>query len=125
MPLYRGKITWQAGHREEAFALWARMEQDFPEEWCVYHNIADYLTRSGETAKAEQYYRKAIDVQPAPRYVDPLEALAQFHERTGNYAAAIDVLKEELDVFDKEWNFTTGETADIVRREIQRLEQKL
>ena len=100
------------------------MEQDFPEEWCVYHNIADYLTRIGENEKAAVYYRKAIDVQCAPRYTDPFEALAQLHERTENYAAAIEILKEQLEIFDKEWNFTTGETADAVRREIQRLEHK-
>ncbi len=123
--LYRGKIAWKHGNRKEAFAIWAKMEQEFPEEWCVYHNIADYMTRMGQNEKAEAYYRKAMDVQPAPRYVDPLEALAQFHERTGNYAAAIAALKEELDVFEKEWNFSTGETADIVHREILRLQQKL
>lgn len=124
-PLYQGKIAWQDGRREEAFAIWRQMEQDFPMEWCVYHNIADYLTRIGENAKAADYYRKAIDVQCAPRYTDPFEALAQLHERTENFAAAIAVLKEELDIFDKEWNFTTGETADAVHREIQRLERKL
>ena len=123
--LYRGKIAWKAGRREEAFSLWMRMEQQFPEEWCVYHNIADYLTRAEEYERAEGYYRKAIDVQPAPRYVDPIEALAQFYERTGNYPAAIKALEEELEVFEKEWNFTTGETADVVRREITRLEKKI
>lgn len=125
VPLYRGKIAWYDGRREEAFAIWEEMERKFPEEWCVYHNIADFLTRSGRTAEAEVYYRKAIDVQKAPRYCDPFDALAQFYEMQGNYQAAIDTLKEELDVCDKEWHFTTGESADVVRREIERLEKKL
>lgn len=125
VPLYRGHIAWQRGHREEAFAIWAEMEKNFPDEWCVYHHIADYLIRAGKADEAQSYYRKAIDVQSAPRYVDPFEALAQFHEIRGDYAAAIATLKEELDVFDKEWHFTTGETADIVMRHIARLEKKL
>lgn len=125
VPLYRGKIAWKNGRREEAFSIWYQMEQDHPDEWCVYHNIADYLTRSGEYGKAEHYYRKAMDIQPAPRYVDPLEALAQFYERTGNIPAAIAALQEELDVCNKEWNFTTGESADVIRREMSRLEKKL
>ena len=125
VPLYRGKIAWYDGRREEAFAIWEEMERNFPEEWCVYHNMADFFTRSRRYEEAEVYYRKAIDIQKAPRYCDPFDALAQFYEMRGRYAEAIRVLQEELDVCDKEWNFTTGESADVVRREIQRLEKKL
>ena len=125
VPLYRGKIAWYDGRREEAFAIWEEMEQKFPEEWCVYHNLADFFTRSRRYAEAEVYYRKAIDIQNAPRYTDPFEALAQFYEMRGDYEAAIGILREELDIFDREWHFTTGESADSVHREIQRLKQKI
>ena len=123
--LYRGMIAWQKGDRTEAFRIWAKMEEKYPDEWCVYHNIGDYLLRDGQIEKVAQYYRMAIDIQKAPRYTDPFEALAQFYERIGNYAAAIETYREELDIFDKEWHFTEGETADFVRREIARLEKKL
>ncbi len=123
--LYQGKIAWQEGNRKDAFAIWEQMEQKFPEEWCVYHNIADYLLRDGQIERVAAYYRKAIDIQKAPRYTDPFEALAQFYERIGDYVAAIATLQEDLDVFDKEWNFTEGESADVIRREIARLEKKL
>ncbi len=122
--LYRGKIAWQEGKRQEAFAIWDEMEQNFPEEWCVYHNIGDYLLRDGQNDKVAAYYRKAIDIQKAPRYTDPFEALAQFYERIGDYDAAIATLQEDLYVCDKEWNFTEGESADVIRREITRLEKK-
>lgn len=124
-PLYRGMIAWQKGERDAAFAIWADMEREFPGEWCVYHNIADYLVRADRKEDAERYYRKAIDIQNAPRLVDPIEALAQYYEIKGDYAAAIQTLKEELQVFESEWNFSTGETADAVRRHIARLENKL
>ena len=123
--LYKGKIAWQEGKRKEAFAIWEQMEQEFPEEWCVYHNIADYLLRDGQNERVAAYYRKAIDIQKAPRYTDPFEALAQFYERIGNYEAAIATLRADLEVFDKEWNFTEGESADVIRREIARLEKKM
>ena len=125
VPLYRGKIAWQEGDREKAFEIWYQMERDFPNEWCVYHNIADYMVRAGNTSMAAAYYRKAIDIQSAPRFTDPYEALAQFYERIGEYHKAIEILHEQLHCFDTEWNFTEGETADIVRREIDRLEKKL
>jgi len=123
--LYLGKIAWADGRRTDAFSLWNKMEMQYPNEWCVYHNIADYLTRAGDCEKAEGYYRKALEVQAVPRYVDPIEALAQLYERMGRFSEAISTLREELEIFDKEWNFTSGESADIVRREIQRLEKKI
>ena len=122
--LYRGKIAWWGGNRQEAFQIWEEMEDKFPQEWCVYHNIADYLLRDGQLNKVAAYYRKAIEIQKAPRYTDPFEALAQFYERVRDYEAAIGVLNEELDIFEKEWHFSEGESADVVRREIQRLEKK-
>ena len=125
IPLYRGKIAWYDGRREEAFAIWEEMERKFPEEWCVYHNMADFFTRSRRYEEAEQYYRKAIDIQKAPRYTDPFEALAQFYEMRRDYAAAIRTLEENLEVCEKEWHFSTGESADSIRREIERLRKKL
>lgn len=124
-PLWRGKIAWTDGRREEAFSIWKQMEQDFSEEWCVFHNIADYYTRIGKYSEAESYYRKAMDVQVAPRYADPLEALSQLYQRMGAYDKAVAALEEELNVFEKEWHFTEGETADAVRREIRRISEKM
>ena len=123
--LYKGKIAWQEGNRKEAFAVWEQMEREYPDEWCVYHNIADYLLRDGQNDRVAEYYRKAIDIQKAPRFTDPFEALAQFYERTGDYSAAITTLQEDLQCFEKEWNFTDGESADVIRREIGRLEKKM
>lgn len=123
--LYQGIIEWYDGNRDEAFALWAQMEQEYPEEWRVYHNIADFLVRSGRSNEALAYYRKANDIQPAPRYCDPIEAIAQYHEMRGEYELAIAALNEELEIFKNEWNFTAGETADMVHRQIERLKHKL
>lgn len=125
VPLYAGKVAWQEGNRQEAFRIWEQMEKDFPNEWCVYHNIGDYLLRDGQNEKVAAYYRKAIDIQKAPRFTDPFEALAQYYERVGDYAAAIATLREDLAVCDTEWHFTEGESADVLRREIARLEKKL
>lgn len=125
VPLYRAKIEWQDGNRHKAMEILLQMEHDFPSEWCVYHHIADFLLWNGTDDQVAEYYRKALQVQKAPRLVDPYEALAQFYERIGDFASAIATLEEELDVFDKEWHFTEGESADVVRREIHRLKKKM
>lgn len=43
----------------------------------------------------------------------------------GDIPAAIAAWREELNLFETEWEFTTGETADVVHRNIARLEAKL
>ncbi len=125
IPLYRGLIEWFAGHRDEAFDIWSQMEQDHPENWCVYQNIGDFLVRSERYTEAIGYFRRALEVMPSPRWCDPIESIAQVYELMGDLPAAIAAWKEELTMFETEWDFTTGETADVVRRQIARLEAKL
>ena len=124
VPLYQGMIAWQAGDREKAFTIWARMEADFPDEWCEYHNIADYLVRSGRYDDGMSYYRKALDVQQRPPLVDPLQAMAQLCEIRGDIPGAISAKREEAAIVADEYGIT-GEELDRILRDIQRLERKL
>ena len=91
----------------------------------VFLTIGDIKAREGAYEEAKAYYRKGITLQSSPRFCDSYESIAQICELQGNLQEAIDVLKEELEVQQKEWNTTTGETADFVRRNIARLEAKL
>lgn len=123
-PLYRGMIAWQRGLRDEAFGIWAQMEAQFPEEWCVWHNIGDYLARSGQYDKAMNYYRKALEVQKEPPLLDPLQAMAQLCEIRGDIPGALDARREEADRIENQWHIS-GEELDEVLRDIQRLEKLL
>ena len=123
IPLYRGKLSWHRGDREEAYRIWEQLCEEYPAQWNVYDTQADYLARDGRYEEAIRLHRKALEVGQAPRYVDPLESIAQICEIQGDYAGAIGALEEELQLFAREWNFTEGETADAVRREIARLKE--
>ena len=124
VPLYRGMIAWQRGEREAAFSIWTEMEAIFPEEWCVYHHIGDYLVRAGRYEEGMAYYRKAMDVQKAPPMLDPLQAMAQLCEIRGDIPGALAVRREEADRIAYQWNIS-GEEMDMVLRDIQRLEKKV
>lgn len=124
-PLYEGKILWESGDRDAAMKVWNQMQQEFPDEWCVWLSMGDVMARSGCYEKAKGYYRKAFDTMAPPRYVDGLESIAQICELQGDIPGAIAAYQEELEVFDREWHFTTGETADIIHREIARLKKKM
>ena len=69
--------------------------------------------------------RKALAVGQPPRYVDPIISIAQILELHGDFAGAIAAREEELEMYKTEWNFTEGETADAVRRDIARLKKRL
>jgi len=98
------------------------MEQKFPDEWCVWHNIGDYLARSGEYDKAMVYYRKALAVQKEPPMLDPLQAMAQLCEIREDIPGALAARREEADRIEKQWHIS-GEELDMVLRDIQRLEK--
>jgi tetratricopeptide (TPR) repeat protein len=122
--LYRGHIAWQRGEREKAFQIWRQMEIENPNEWCVYHNIGDYLVRSGRYDEGLNYYRKALEVQNSPPLVDPLQAIAQLCEIRGDISGAIEARKKEADIIENQWKIT-GEELDAVLRDIARLEKLL
>lgn len=124
-PMYEGKLLWQEGKQDAATQVWNDMLQNFPDEWCVWLNMGDVMARSANYEEAKGFYRKSLDTMAPPRYVDGLESIAQICELQSDIPGAISALEEELEVFEKEWHFTTGETADVVRREITRLKQKM
>ena len=124
-PLYRGLIAWAAGERQAAMALWEQMCRDWPEDWLVWYSMGDAMARTGQYGKAEEYYRKAFQLQPPPRYADVPESIAQVRELAGDVPGAIAVLEEEIALLADEWDTTTRETVDKVRREIDRLRKKL
>lgn len=124
-PMYEGKILWHSGRTDDALKVWEKMQSEYPDEWCVWLNMGDVMARCANYEEAKHFYRKAVDIMAPPRYVDGLESIAQICELQGDIPGAIAALREELELFDKEWHFTTGETADVVRREIARLEKKL
>ena len=90
----------------------------------VWQSMADIMARSGEYEQAKRYYRKALSLQNKPKFCDPLDSIAQVCELQGNIQEAIDVLKEELELQKTDWNVTSGESSDYIRRNIARLEQK-
>ena len=122
--LYRGMIAWQRGERDNAFSIWNRMKAEYPEEWCVWHHIGDYLARSGQPDEAMVCYRRALDVQKEPPMLDPLQAMAQLCEIRGDIPGAIAARREEADRIENQWHIS-GEELDRVVRDIARLKKGL
>lgn len=122
-PLYRAKLLWATGNHDEARKVFKQMEKDFADEWIVMFEIAELCVLEGDYNGAIEYIKKARDRQEKPRFADTYEALAQLYEIVGDRESAIEALEGELRVFKEDWGFDKGETADAVRREIERLKK--
>ena len=122
VPLYKGLLKWHSGQKEDAYEIWAEMEKQFSDVWQVQLCMGDVMAMEGSYDAALSYYRKAVDTQKSPRFVDGFDSMAHIYEMTGDKNNAVKVLKEELSVLSDEWYTTAGETVDYVRRWIQKLE---
>ncbi len=120
----QGNIHLHRGEYQKAEACRLEMITKFPDDWMVFFTMGDIKARCGEYELAKEYYRKGLALQSPPRFCDPYESIAQICELQGNIREAIEVLREELDVQKNEWHVTTGETTDVVRRNIARLEKQ-
>lgn len=123
--LYRGLIALHKGNTAHALEILADMEARFPEQWLMYLGIGDVMVRTGNFEQAKVYYRKYLQYQKPPRYTDSLTSIAQLCEIQGDYAGAIEAIKEEIALIASDWNTTAGETVDQHYRNIARLEKKM
>lgn len=120
-PLYRGLIAWAAGERKQAMEIWRDMEHAWPQEWLVAFTMGDVLIKNGRYEEAQASYRRAYDLQPAPKYLDSLESISLVRELSGDPSGAAAALEEAVQLLAQQWDITSGEEVDRLRREIARL----
>ena len=125
MIVHKIKLAIAKGDLHEAEAGWTMLDQKYPNDWSIQHWIGDLQTLAGAFSQAKIHYRRAIDLMDKPRYVDPIDSLAQACEKDGDIEGAIAARKLELEVTETEWSATTGDSVDEIRREIKRLENLL
>lgn len=121
MTVHKIKVAIARSDLKAAREMMHAMDEKHPDDWNIQHWIGDLLTLAGEYDTAKAHYRRSIELLPMPRYVDPIDSLAQCCEMDGDIEGAIAARKFELEVSDKDWNCTTGETVDYIHREIARL----
>lgn len=120
--VHKIKIALAENDIQTAKTMWEQMCKEHPTTWSVWHWVGDFQTQIGDYVAAKKSYQKAIDIMEVPHATDPIDSLAQVCEMDGDIQGAIAARKYELDVAEKEWGDTTGESVDSIRREIARLE---
>ena len=123
--LFRCHNLIAQGKWDDARDALRAMENRYADSWIMYLGIGDCMVRMGEYDTAKEYYRKYLQYQIPPRYTDSLTSIAQLCEIQGDYAGAIDAIREEIQLLENDWNTTSGETVDQHYRTIARLQRRM
>ncbi len=110
---------------EAAQAMWTQMGEEYPDNFTVWQWIGDFQTQAGDYTAAKESYKQSIKLLGKPRYCDPVRALALCCEIDGDIEGAIAARQLELTIAEEDWHDTSGESIDVIRREIERLKNLL
>ena len=121
-PMYRCLIAQAAGDREEADRLLLELETMEGQDWSWALTVGDLFTQRQEYDKAVSWYRRAQEMQPAPKFVDSAESIAHICEIRGDRAGAADAYREQLRLLEQDWGIVSGEEHAKIERAIQKLQ---
>ena len=124
-PFYRGYIALRRGDEDLARHHFDAMLHAHGDDWLVWMSMGDIYARQGRYEESKECYRKYLCLQQPPRYTDGCTAIAQICEIQGDYAGAIEAVREEIAILASDWDTTSGETVDQHLRNISRLKAKL
>ncbi|MDF2544639.1 MAG: hypothetical protein K0S47_4357 [Herbinix sp.] len=111
------------GLLDEAECCWNHLIEKFPDQHLAWFSIADHRAKHCRYEEAIEYYEKAFELSPKPRYYDPLQAIAHIYEIQRKYDQAADTWKRIIEVLNREFDIHFGEVVDFPRREYERLKQ--
>ena len=120
--MYRCLIAQAAGEREETDRLLLALETMEGQDWSWALTVGDLFTQRQEYDKAVSWYRRAQEMQPAPKFVDSAESIAHICEIRGDRAGAADAYREQLRLLEEDWGIVSGEEHAKIERAIQKLQ---
>ena len=83
------------------------------QEWQAYFLVAGRYASHGEYIKAIALFETSFELQPKPRYIDHLEAIAQLYLRMYKKNEVKHAYKRELQLLKEEWH--QDDSADVQR----------
>ena len=119
-PYYRYLIALAAGERSAADEALRELETMEP-DWCLGLTLGDIYTQRQEYDDAIMWYRKAQELQPAPKFIDGAASIAHICEIRGDQPGAIEAYREILRLLREDWGIVSGEQCKEVERAIQKL----
>ena len=121
VPMYRYLIAQASGEKEECERLLRELASMEEPDWCRAVTLGDLYTLRQEYDEAINWYRRAQEMQPSPKFTDMATGIAHICEIRGNRAGAVKAYREVLRLLRDDWGIVSGEECRKAEREIQRL----
>ena len=125
VPLYEGHILSRMGKAEEAEALWQKMLEEDPGNWLVWSSMGDARVKQCRYEEAIEHYKKAAELEPAPRYIDNWDSIGQINEMLGRWGDAAAAYERVLDIYREDWKETDGFWVEQVQAKILQCKAKM
>ncbi len=107
--LYKGWIARYEQGWEQAFVYWDEMVRNYPDNWHVWFSRADSYAKRAMYTQAISDYRRATELQTAPRYIDGFQSIAQICTLIGDKEGAVSAYEEVVRILREEWDMQEGE----------------
>ena len=108
VPLYQGHILSRMGQQDKAEALWRKMLDENPDSWFAWSCMGDARVKQCRYEDALVCYKKAAQLETAPRYTDNWDSIGQINEMLGRWGDAAAAYEKVLEIFQEDWQTTEG-----------------
>jgi len=125
VPLYEGHILSRMGRNKEAEALWQKMLDENPDSWIVWSSMGDVRVKQCRYEEAIDFFQKAAELEPTPRFIDNWDSIGQINEMLGRWQDAAAAYEKVLDIYREDWQETDGFWVDQVQTKILTCKAKM
>ena len=116
--LYEGHILMRRGEREKAEAAWKKMLENDAENWMAHSSFADAMVKAERYDEAVEAFKRAAELEKAPRYIDNWDSIGQICEIQGKWEEAAQAYEQVLAIYKEDWQSTEGYYVDLYRQKV-------
>ncbi|MBP3569371.1 MAG: helix-turn-helix domain-containing protein [Lachnospiraceae bacterium] len=125
--LYRALLAQAKGDKDTELKCYQELEEqyaDTEEEWLVQFSLADMDAGAERYEEAIRHYKKALELQPAPKYTDMPESMAHIYEIMNEKQKAVECYQLALRIIKEDHGIIAGEEVERINRCIKKLMEK-
>lgn len=123
---YRGEIAARQGDMAAAEACWQTMKDRWPEDWLIWSFIGDAHAKLARYDEAVEYYKKAAELEPAPRYCDNWISIAEIRTIQKRWVEAAEAYDHVVEIQKNDWNMEEDSAGvQKIRRKAREMRSKL
>ena len=116
--LYEGHILMRKGEKEKAEAAWKKMLENDAENWMAHSSFADAMVKAERYDEAVEAFKRAIELEKAPRYIDNWDSIGQICEIQRKWEEAAQAYEQVLVIYKEDWQSTEGYYVDLYRQKV-------